>query len=60
LGYFADIRNILWPFGIFCVHFVNLVNSGPWYHVPRQIWQPCLISLSSFPHLIPRTPEHIP
>jgi hypothetical protein len=38
LEYFAEIWEILWPFGKF---FVNLVHfSGFWYHVPRKIWQP--------------------
>jgi hypothetical protein len=39
LVYSTTIRNILWPFGIFCG---NLVYFTPfWYFGPRKIWQPC-------------------
>jgi hypothetical protein len=36
--YFAEIWEILWPFGRFCVHLVHF--SGFLYHVPGKIWQP--------------------
>jgi hypothetical protein len=39
LEYFKDIWDILWPFGTFCVDLVHFFRF--WYHVPRQIWQPC-------------------
>jgi hypothetical protein len=38
LVYFAAIGNILWPFVIFCGHFVYIPPF--WYFVPWKIWQP--------------------
>jgi hypothetical protein len=38
---FMDIWEILWPFGKVCFHLVHFFRF--WYHVPRKIWQPCLL-----------------
>jgi hypothetical protein len=38
LEYFMEIWDILWPFGIFCIHLVHFFRF--WYHVQRKIWQP--------------------
>jgi hypothetical protein len=39
LEYCSDIWGILWPFGTFGVYLVHFIRF--WYHVPRNIWQPC-------------------
>jgi hypothetical protein len=45
LVYFTAIGHILWPFGMFCDHFVYFPTF--WYVVPRKIWQPwCELGLS--------------
>jgi hypothetical protein len=38
LDYFTDIWNMLWPFGIFCVHFAYFTLL--WYAAAIKIWQP--------------------
>jgi hypothetical protein len=49
---------VLWPFGKFSVHLVNVVaiwdivwSFGTffpfWYVVPRKIWQPCICTIDS-------------
>jgi hypothetical protein len=44
LVHFMNIWYILWPFGTFYDHLVHYFRF--WYHVPREIWQPCLLTLS--------------
>jgi hypothetical protein len=39
LEYFINTWDILWPFGIFCVHFAHFFQC--WCHAPRKIWQLC-------------------
>jgi hypothetical protein len=46
LVYLTSIGNILWPFGIFCGHLVNI--SPFWYFGPRKIWQPCHAESAKF------------
>jgi hypothetical protein len=49
LEYLADILDILWPFGTFCVHLVHFFPVLVSCIYQAKIWQPCAAGSSFLP-----------